>query len=168
MLKRINLIRNVGKFYACKPADVEFSRKTIIYGRNGDGKSTLASIFRSLSTNNPTILKGRKSFGNTGDQKIELVFENGNKNDVLVFQNQSWNKPNDKIFIFDSWFIHENIYEGETVEDNHKSNLHRVIIGLEGTRLRCESEELTESSPFLVGVFRSVVPEFSYQAASFN
>ena len=50
--------------------------------------------------------------------------ESGDKNhDVVVFQNQLWNKPHDKILIFDTPFIHENVYVGESIEEDHKANL---------------------------------------------
>jgi len=144
ILRRIKLIKNVGKFYNCQSPGTEFGRETIIYGKNGDGKSTLTAIFRSLATNNATILKGRKSFGSTDNKKIELVFENSGTNQEFIFHNQSWNHPYNKILIFDSQFIHENVYEGESVDENHKSNLHRVIIGATGADLVREIEEAIE------------------------
>ena len=160
ILKRIKLIKNIGKFYDCKSSGIEFGRATIIYGKNGDGKSTLTSIFRSLATNNPTILKGRKSFGATDNKKIELVFDDAGSNREFVFHNQSWNRSHNKILIFDSQFIHENIYDGESIDENHKSNLHRVIIGATGAGLMRELEEAVEKIKTLDQKKRELTSEY--------
>jgi len=144
MLKRIKLIKNIGIFHECQPSGVEFGNKTIVYGSNGDGKSTLTAIFRSLSTGNIAILKGRKSFGAHGNKKIEMVFGNESSNEDHVFEKLAWNQPYDSIYIFDTKFIYENIYEGESIEDEHKSNLHRVIIGVLGKKLIRDIDSITE------------------------
>src|SRR3989344_7805441 len=100
MLKRIQQIQNIGKFANCNAAGCEFGNQTIIFGYNTRGKSTLTAILRSLQTGNNSILIGRKTFGATASQKIEIDFDENSTNTKYVFQNQAWNKKNQNILIF--------------------------------------------------------------------
>ena len=161
MLQRIKLIKNIGKFYDCQPPGVGFGKETVIYGRNGDGKSTLTAIFRSLATGNIAILKGRKSFGASGNKKIELVVDTDIPNQDIVFQNLSWNRLYEKIHIFDSNFIYDNIYEGESIEASHRSNLHRVIIGTKGKSLINELENFNKDIRSLEQRKKELFSEFN-------
>ena len=72
MLKRIHKILNIGRFADCQSAGCEFSKETIIFGYNTQGKSTLTAILRSIQTGNNDILIGRKTFGATGNKNIEI------------------------------------------------------------------------------------------------
>ncbi len=142
MLKRISKIKNIGKFYDCSLGGLEFKDKTVIFGRNGDGKSTLTAILRSLMTGNNDILIGRKSFVSSGSKNIELVFEDSTGNIVYKFENKKWNNNYNNIEIFDTCFIANNIYDGERIIDRHKANLHQCIIGETGKSLSNDINEL--------------------------
>ena len=109
MIKRIQKIQNIGRFTNCHPAGCEFAKETIIFGLNTQGKSTLTAIMRSIQTGNNDILIGRKTFGETSDEKVEIDFEENGQDDKYVFQNGVWNKINPNILIFDSKFITENV-----------------------------------------------------------
>lgn len=61
MLDEIKFIQNIGRFETAQNIKATFKQCTLIFGENGWGKSTLADIFRSLTTNNPCILVGRKT-----------------------------------------------------------------------------------------------------------
>jgi len=144
MLKRIAKIKNIGKFYDCSLGGCEFKDKTIIFGRNGDGKSTFTAILRSLSTGNNDILIGRKSFVSSGSKNIELGFEDGSGNVVCKFENKCWDNNYQNIEIFDTFFISKNIYDSEKVVDRHKVNLHQCIIGEKGKLLSSEINKLID------------------------
>ena len=145
MLKRISKIKNIGKFYDCSLGSLEFKDKTVIFGRNGDGKSTLTAILRSLMTGNNDILIGRKSFVSSGSKKIELGFEDSTGNIVYKFENKEWNNNYHNIEIFDTCFIANNIYDGERIIDRHKANLHQCIIGEAGKSLSNEINKLIDA-----------------------
>ena len=115
MLKRIQKIINIAKFADCRVPGCEFKKETIILGFNTQGKSTLTAILRSIQTGNNDILIGRKTFGSTGPEEIEIDFEHVGTNDKYVFQNRTWNKTNPNILIFDSKFIAKNIFAGESI-----------------------------------------------------
>lgn len=133
-LKRIKEISNIGKFCSCKGiAGIEFSPATIIFAHNGSGKSTFTSILRSFQTGNNNILLGKKTLGSTGSKKVEIDFEDDSKPLVAKFENKKWTSlPDNKIFIFDTKFIAENVYDGEKMGDDHKANMHKVVVGAEG------------------------------------
>lgn len=133
-LKRIKEISNIGKFCSCKGiAGIEFSPATIIFAHNGNGKSTFTSILRSFQTGNNNILIGKKTLGSTGAKKVEIDFEDNSIPLVAKFESKRWNTlPDNKIFIFDTKFIAENVYDGEKMGDDHKANMHRVVVGAEG------------------------------------
>jgi hypothetical protein len=87
MLKRIQKIQNIGRFVDCHSAGCEFLQETIIFGYNTQGKSTLTAILRSIQTGNNDILIGRKTFGATGNKKVEIDFEEAGANDAYIFTN---------------------------------------------------------------------------------
>lgn len=132
MLKRIQKIQNVGKFLSCHPPSCEFGKETVIFGFNAQGKSTLTSIFRSLMSGNGDVLIGRKTFGITSDQLVELDFEESAGLKKVIFQNGKWNNSVKNILIFDTKFISENIFDGESITFDQQKNLNSVIIGKEG------------------------------------
>jgi hypothetical protein len=138
MIKRIQKIQNVGKFSNCQSSGCEFKKETIIFGFNTQGKSTLTAIFRSIQENNNDLVIGRKTFGTTTDQRIEIDFEDSNSNVPYVFQSSCWNKNNPNINIFDSKFITENVFDGESVSFDQQKNLNTIIIGKKGQDLSKE------------------------------
>lgn len=53
-------IQKVGRFEKLTaPGSLRFSTGTLIFGKNGWGKSTLADILRSLTRNHPDIIERR-------------------------------------------------------------------------------------------------------------
>ena len=94
MLKEVKFIQNIGRFETARPThDATFGRCTIIFGENGWGKSTLADILRSLTTNNPAILAGRKTLDAAAPPKAVRRF--GTQN--AVFENGTWTGPRPRI-----------------------------------------------------------------------
>jgi len=167
MLKRITKIKNIGKFYDCSLPGLEFKDKTVIFGKNGDGKSMLTAILRSLATGNNDILIGRKSFGSSGAQNIEIGFENNTgKNIVYKFENKRWNNIYPNIAIFDTYFIANNIYDGERIIDRHRANLHQYIIGEKGKSLSNEINKIIEDIKEKSGVKNEKTD--TYKQSEFN
>ncbi len=134
MLKRFKKIANIGRFCDTDSSSKSFTENTILFGNNGNGKSTLTAILRSLQTNNPKLIKQRRTFGTTADQKVELVFGDETTNETVTYQNERWNNVSnvEPIYIFDNKYIAENIFDGERIVDEHRKNLHRVVVGEPG------------------------------------
>lgn len=135
MIKKIIEIKNVGIFKSMKLDDgkwnKEFRKVNLVFSRNGQGKTTLTEIMNSLKNNDVNIIKARKTLGQSEDAKIKLLL-NGK---MVAYENNAWSESFDKIEIFNSKFVYDNLYTGENVETEHQKNLHSFIIGSKGVEL---------------------------------
>ena len=139
MLKKIIAIENVGKFRSFHAAgDIELRKLNLIYAENGRGKTTLCDILRSLQTGDGQFIQGRETIGVSDRPGITIRLEN----DTAQFKDGQWNTALPEIAVFDSTFIHENVYAGDYIDHDHKRNLYRVIIGEEGVKLAKQVDTL--------------------------
>ena len=114
MLKKIVGISSVGRFVDYKVSgDMEFRKFNIIYGENGQGKSTLTHIFRSLNNNDDTHIKERNTLTIDSSPHIDILFDDNQK---CCFKDGSWDKSRSIFEIFDATFVNENIFYGEFPE----------------------------------------------------
>ena len=168
-IEAIQYIKNVGKFFDCQIAGNQLNENTIIYGRNAIGKSTLVSIFRSLQTGNKKIIEGRKTFGTTGEPKIQIRFSDGINREMLDYSSNKWSEGNPNLLIFDTQFISENVFQGEQITFNNQKSLNQIIIGTKGIELNAEIQklqnelnELTERKRKLTSDFNKLLPSSEY------
>jgi len=127
LIKKIISIKSVSKFINLAAAgNVEFNKMTLVYGENGKGKSTLATIFRSLSTNDASYVLAKKTIGCTEPQKIQILFEG---NEIITFENNKWDSQNEDIVVFDENYINENVHSGNYVSPQNKQNLFYLVVG---------------------------------------
>jgi wobble nucleotide-excising tRNase len=61
---------------------------------------------------------------------------------TLSFSSNTWSATHPHIAIFDSVFIHDNVYAGDYVDHEHKKNLYRIIVGTQGVQLARQIEKL--------------------------
>lgn len=144
MIERIQNIENIGRIAKTgggRP-QYQFSKNTHIYAGNTHGKSTFTAVIRSLQTNNPDYIKGRKTFGSTTQQRAILVLDGDNHQ----FNGIAWNKSFENIRIFDTRYIHENFFspDEEITEDGQKK-IETFILGSEGVRLAKAVADLTST-----------------------
>lgn len=132
MLLKINSIDEVGRFSALRHKGEQFSRLTLVFARNGYGKSTICSILRSASDNEPNFVLARRRLGATKETRIQTTWSN---NLTVTFSNGRWNTTPSKVLIFDQEYIAQNIYIGEHVTQNNKRGLLPVILGEKGVSL---------------------------------
>lgn len=142
MIERVQNIVNVGRIAKTGGGQpqYQFNKNTHIYAGNTHGKSTFTAIIRSLQTNNPDFIKGRKTFGSTQTQHAILVIEGDN----YKFNDTAWDKSFADIRIFDTRYIHENFFspDEEITEDGQKK-IETFILGSEGVRLSKQVVGLT-------------------------
>ena len=132
MIRKFVSIQKVGKFRACKAAgDVELRKLTLIYAENGRGKTTMCDVLRSLRTGDGDHVRGRETLGPSATPTIEIRLDGSS----ATFDGTTWSKSVPELQIFDSRFVHENVYAGELVEHEQKRNLYRVIVGEKGVEL---------------------------------
>jgi wobble nucleotide-excising tRNase len=139
MLRKVLRIKNVGRFEDCKwRCGSQFESMTLIYGENGRGKSTFCDILRSCQMNSADFILGRKRLGATGNCEVELRTDTSN----LDFNATAWSASLPVLAIFDTTFVHQNIYAGDRIDHDHKKNLYRVVVGEKGVALARKVEEL--------------------------
>lgn len=142
MIERVKNIENIGRIAKAGGGQpqYQFNKNTHIYAGNTHGKSTFTAVARSLQTNNPDFIKGRKTFGSTLQQRAILVLDGEN----YKFDGSTWNKPFEDIRIFDTRYIHENFFspDEEITEDGQKK-IETFILGSEGVRLAKAVVDLT-------------------------
>ena len=132
MLQRIISIKNIGRFKNCAAiGDVSLRHCTLIFAENGRGKTTLCAILRSLFTNTPAVIIGRRTLGLAGEPVVQLLTAEG----PIWFRNGVWTARFPDIAVFDGTYVAENVYAGDAVETEHRRNLYRVIIGAQGVAL---------------------------------
>ncbi len=132
MIEHIQYLRSVGKFDSVTPAQLPFSKLTLLYAENSRGKTTLASILRSLSNGNPTPILERRRLAAT--QPPQIVIKTS-ATAPLVFQNGAWSSTLPELAIFDDAFVAQNVCSGIDIETAHRQNLHELILGAQGVAL---------------------------------
>lgn len=141
MLQRIISIKNVGRFKNCAAVgDVTLRRYTLIFAENGRGKTTMCAILRSLFTNTPAIVIGRRTLGMAGDPEVQLLTAAG----PISFRNGAWTAGFPDIAVFDGTYVSENVFAGDSVGTEHRRNLYRVILGAQGVALATRMNTLEE------------------------
>jgi wobble nucleotide-excising tRNase len=141
MLQRIISIKNVGRFKNCVAiGDVSLRRYTLIFAENGRGKTTMCAILRSLLTNTPAIVIGRRTLGMAGNPEVQLLTAAG----PIWFRDGAWTAEFPDIAVFDGTYVSENVFAGDVVGTEHRRNLYRVIIGAQGVALAARMDTLEE------------------------
>ena len=166
-LKEVKYVQNIGCFEKGQPvANATFGPCALVFGENGWGKSTLADLLRSLTTNNPDIVIGRKTLAGGPEQRAVLRFGD----QQAVFKCGAWTGVKPPIAVYDSVFINENIFSGDVVTNEHLKNQYGMVVSVEGVRrvrsiveLDAENRENNSQSRVveaeLDGILRAVGPE---------
>ena len=139
MIEKFISIKNIGRFRNCSPrGDVSFRKLTLLFAENGQGKTTLCAIFRSLQSGLSQYISERKTLGTTDSASVQVRLA-GN---TYAFATNGWSSTHSDIVVFDSAFVHDNVYAGDYVEHEHKKNLYRVVVGAQGVQLARKVENL--------------------------
>src|ERR1700686_1204149 len=137
-IQQVRLINSIGRFRAASASgDVTFKKFTLIFGENGRGKTTLCAILRSLQTNAPEIIEGRKTLSSTNKPMVRIAMNSG----TAVFADGAWKSPETRIRIFDAQYIADNIYSGDAIGTEQRRNLCRVVLGQNGVELARKYDE---------------------------
>lgn len=147
MLKRIQSLRNIGRFRNCNPGGLEFGQLTIIYGRNTYGKSTLGDVFASIQGNNAGLVAGRTTIPKDGHPQhisLSLFPLIGTKEVTLTFDNGAWSgglPEGLEIRAFDDGFIHRNVFVARQFSRGTKENFSAFVLGEKGVQ---QAESIAE------------------------
>lgn len=143
MLERIHKITSVGLFNEIRPAAIRFKKISLIYGDNGRGKSTLASIMRSYTHSQPEVLISRKTLNSTIAQSVDIQFNNGNR---AKFESHRWDNKFSDVHVFDLDFIDNNVYSGGEIKAGHRKKLLSFALGHAAVTAMTEFNSATEKS----------------------
>ena len=102
VLKKITKLQSIGLFQSGAPTPAHFDHVTLLYGENGRGKSTLATLLRACALGDSAKLQAKKTLDATTPQEAALLFEIGGKNTLITFSNGAWNASVPQIVVFDA------------------------------------------------------------------
>jgi len=138
MIERFQLLRNIGLFdNVSPPQETTLTPFTLIYGENGRGKTTLATILRSLATDAPGLVTDRHRLGAQHPPHVVIAHAGGQS----VLQDGAWSPPLPQIAIFDDAFVAANVCSGLEIQSEHRRNLHELILGAPGVARNAALQE---------------------------
>lgn len=143
MLERIEWIRGIGLLHDVNGKPLKFSKTQLIYADNGRGKSTLASVLRSVAEGDSTALLDRKTVDGTIPPDASLVFGSGHK---VALANGKWSEARPELLVFDAEFIEKNVHSGGVVSPGQRKNLLQFALGASAVKARVSEERATKAS----------------------
>jgi len=132
MLKRIDIIEEIGRFGTLKQKCPEFAKLSLIYARNGFGKSTICAVLRSAAANDPAIIQSRRRVQATRPCRVQTSWVNPQN---AVFNFDKWTATPGPVHVFDQDFVSKNLFVGESVTRDNKRSLLPIVLGKEGVAL---------------------------------
>lgn len=144
MIHKIERLISVGKFGNYQATgDVAFRKLTLFYADNGSGKTTVSSVFRSLSENDPSRIIKRKTISSTVPQAVSIIQRPVGTTSSIThsFNPSGWRTQYPNIEVFDIHFVDENIYSGCSFNDEHKKQLHQFVIGAQSVVIQQQIDQ---------------------------
>ncbi len=126
MLERIHRVKGIGLLHDADGRQHSLKKATLVYADNGVGKSTLASIFRSCASNDPELIRRRKTIDGNCQPEVLLQFSNGQQSS---FANANWSNSHPELLVFDADFVEKNVYAGGQVSTDQRKNLLQFALG---------------------------------------
>ncbi|MBT12502.1 MAG: hypothetical protein CMI02_10770 [Oceanospirillaceae bacterium] len=138
MLERITRVKGIGLLHDADGRQHAFKKATLIYADNGVGKSTLASIFRSCASDDPDLIRRRKTVDGNYPPEVLLQFSNGQQS---AFTNTSWSNSHPDLVVFDADFVEQNVYAGGQVTTDQRKNLLQFALGTSAVNAQREYDQ---------------------------
>lgn len=126
MLENLNVIAEIKQLNHRSQMDNNFTKLSLIYGLNGDGKSTLSKFFQLISEKDIPSINSMKSL-ESGDSKIP--------NFVLRFSDSKTITPNNinsidhDFLVFNQQFIDSNVHSSSKIESSNLQNYYNLCLG---------------------------------------
>jgi wobble nucleotide-excising tRNase len=139
MLLKFERVEEIGRFASLQHRAPQFAKLTLIYARNGYGKSTVCAVLRSASDSNPAHINSRKRLGAKSEPHVQTKWASAGD---AIFSKGAWSKCPGEILVFDHEFINRNLHIGDDVTRDNKRNLLPVVIGAKGVALSKKVLEL--------------------------
>lgn len=132
MLIKLDEIKEVGRFSTLKHKAPQFPKLTLIYARNGYGKSTVCAVLRSAAEGKPNQISSRHRLGAKVAPTAKVTWASG----IQAFNGTAWGGgPSPKVHIFDQEYVQRNLHVGDSVTRDNKRSLLPVVLGEQGVAL---------------------------------
>lgn len=158
MLERIEEIQGIGLFHTANGKPYKYLKTTLIYADNGRGKSTLATVLRSLSTGDTSLILNHKTIDGTQPPKAVLQFANGHK---VTFSGTAWSELRPELLVFDSDFIERNVHSGSVINTGHRKNLLEFALGEPAVAARAAVDQATATAKAAADKVQNVIGQLS-------
>lgn len=143
MLERIESIQGVGLLHDANGKPHTCQKATLIYADNGRGKSTLATVLRSVAAGDATLIAHRKTVDGTLPPKVALQFASGHK---VNFSANVWSESRPEILVFDADFVERNVHSGGAVNTGHRKSLLEFALGESAVAARVAVDQATSAA----------------------
>jgi wobble nucleotide-excising tRNase len=142
MIKKILSISNVGHFvnYAFKGSkewNGEFHKINIIYAENASGKTTIATILKSLARKDQKLLNFKRTFSSANNSNIKIVSEDK----IITYDENGWDDTLN-IEVYDINYIEDYLFVGSVTKKQNKDNLYLLLLGQKGKELKVQLKGL--------------------------
>jgi wobble nucleotide-excising tRNase len=131
MLLKLDELREIGRFSSLKHKAPQFAALSLVYARNGYGKSTISAILRSATEDRPSYIASRRKLDAKGPCVVKSTWTAGEVN----FSNGKWTAAPARTYVFDQEFVQKNVHVADSVTRDNKRSLLPVILGEDGVRL---------------------------------
>ena len=158
MLQKIHHVKGIGLLHEADGRSHSFSKYTLIYAENGRGKSTLASVLRSCSIGDATLISNRKTLGGIQEPDVKCQFENGVQ---VLFTGGEWNQRMPSLLVFDTDFVEKNVYSGVQVRPDQRQGLLEFALGSQAINARNSLEVATQKARDAQGIVNSTEKELT-------
>lgn len=158
MLERIEEIQGIGLLHAANGKPHKLLKTTLIYADNGRGKSTLATVLRSLSTGDAPLILNRKTIDGTLPPQAVLQFANGHK---VTFSGNAWSELSPELLVFDSDFIERNVHSGSVINTEHRKNLLEFALGEPAVAARAVVDQATAKARAAADKIQEIIGQLS-------
>lgn len=128
MLKQIVEVRGLGILHQTSSSPL-FNQVTLGFAENGRGKSTLACLLRSCSRGDVTEVTRRNTIGGTNQLTASLQFSD--PTGVALLADGVWSATCPELIVFDTEFVHRNVYAGLDVSPDQRAKLLEFALGEE-------------------------------------
>ncbi|MCC0805958.1 AAA family ATPase [Methylobacterium sp. W2] len=135
MLKKFKAIEEIGRFSKLTQRAEPFTKLSLIFGRNGYGKSTLCAILRSASELNSSHITTRKRLSAVNDPRVETLWGSST---TFSYSIEKWNACPGTVHIFDQEYVARNLHVGDSVTRDNKRSLLPIVLGDQGVLLADE------------------------------
>lgn len=151
MLKKVVTLKNVGLLRNGTPQPATFERVTLVYGENGRGKSTVATVLRAASAHDSESVALTRTIDSDEDPNLELIFVDAQGSGRPVSHKRgAWVGARPNVYVFDPGFVESNVFSGQAVRPDQRQSLLQFALGEESVALEKElvgvAQTITETT----------------------